>query len=115
MNSSEIEIVAHFINTYFLPDSIPEMEEDLLRASGFMYRIGTLVNEAEREYSLKKSNKLAELLSHENETETTRKAKLDAFVAEEKYLWNTAKNLKSALRSIQMSLFQAIKTRRDER
>ena len=115
MTPSEITEVITFVDTFQIADSVPEMQDQLMKASGYMYRMGTLVNEAEREYSVKKNNAMAELLNREDLTETIRKTQLESWVAEEKYLWNTAKNLKQSLRSIQMSLFQGIKIRNSER
>lgn len=111
---NEMVSIAEFIKSTHPSDSIFEMEENLGISIGYAQRIGELVNEAEYNYSVKKSEAMNKLLTIEEETETTRKTKLDAWVASDKKLWQDLKNLQRNLKSIQMSLMQAIKTRREE-
>jgi hypothetical protein len=95
-------------------ESIPEMEKALEKARVYSYRIGTMVNEAQRKYNISYNFHRNRLLSMEEETETTRKAKLNAATANEKWYLDNLKTLKSHLRMTIMSLMQAIKTRRSE-
>ena len=111
----EIQEISDFVRDTKTVDSISEMENQLSLAIGFSQRIGELLNEAERAYSIKKANCINDLSKLEDEeTETTRKAKLDAWTAEEKKLWKDLKNIQIHLKQRIMSLFQAIRTRREE-
>jgi hypothetical protein len=111
---NEIEEISDFVHKKAIVDSPAEMETQLDLAIGYSQRIGELLNEAERAYSIKKADSLNKLRDSEDETETTRKAKLDAWVAEDKKLWKDLKNIQTHLKQRIMSLFQAIKTRRGE-
>lgn len=110
----EITEISKFIRDIAIVDSIPEMEGRLDVAIGYSQRIGELLNEAELNYSVKKAECLNKLRDMEDETETTRKTKLDSWVAEERKLWKDLKNMQTHLRQRIMSLMQAIKTRREE-
>ena len=112
--TEEIEEISDFVRETSIVDSIPEMETQLDMAIGYSQRVGELLNEAERAYSLKKADSLNKLRDMEDETETTRKAKLEAWVAEEKKLYKDLKNIQTHLKQRTMSLFQAIRTRREE-
>jgi phage-related protein len=111
----EIKEITYFVHEAKTVSEIPEMQRQLDLAIGYSQRIGELLNEAERAYSIKKANCLNDLRNLEEETETTRKVKLESWVAEEKKLWRDLKNIQTHLRQRIMSLFQAIKTRREER
>ncbi len=110
----EIKEIFEFVKDVGIVDSIPEMETNLDRAIGYSQRIGELLNEAERAYSVKKADCLNKLRDMEDETETTRKVKLEAWTADEKKLWKDLKNIQTHLKQRIMSLFQAIRTRREE-
>lgn len=112
--TEELLQIALFIKETKPSDLIGEMEENLFKATGYAQRIGELLNTAEYSYSVNKMKNLEKLESMEEETETTRKAKLDSWSAEDKKLVSDLKNLKTNLRTIQMSLMQSIKTRREE-
>jgi hypothetical protein len=112
---NEIEAIVKFIEDFEITEHIPEMEENLTLAIGFSQRIGTLVNTAEYNYTVKKAKALEKLLTMDEETETTRKAKLENDVAEERRTLQDLKVMARSLKSIIMSLMQAIKTRREER
>ena len=110
----EIQTMTMFVRGFRLSDAIPEMEDDLTKAIAYGQRVGELVNEAERDYRVKFAEALNELGAMDEETETTRKAKLEAMTADARLLWQNLKNLNTHLKAARMSLMQAIKTRRDE-
>jgi hypothetical protein len=93
---------------------IPAMEIQLRLAIGYGQRVGELLIESEKAYRLKFAKCLNDLGMMEEETETTRKAKLEAWTAEDKATMQLFKNLYATLKQIRMSLFQAIRTRREE-
>lgn len=113
---NEINEVLGFIEMYRITseDAIPAMEVQLRLAIGYGQRVGELSIEAEKTYRLKFAKCLEDLGQMEEETETTRKAKLEAWTADEKAAAQHLKNIYSTLKQIRMSLFQAIKTRRTE-
>ncbi len=84
-------------------------------AIGYQQRVGELCNDAELIYTRKMEQELAGLREADEETETTRKAKLNSRTAEEKHDVIFMKNLYSNLKSLRMMLHSAIKTRREER
>jgi hypothetical protein len=113
---TELEEITQFVDAYrdYKGDLIPEME-CLLRVSiAYGQRVGELLNVAQRAYSLKFAECLNKLDGYSDETETTRKAKLDAWCADERFTVGTLKNLYATLKQIRMSLFQSIKNRRTE-
>lgn len=112
--TKELLEIAQFIKDTKPSDVISEMEENLYKSAGYSQRIGELLNVAEHSFSVNKMKNLEKLESMDDETETTRKAKLDSWSAEDKKLVSDLKNLKTNLRTIQMSLMQSIKTRREE-
>ena len=57
----EINEISNFVREVKIIDSVPEMEIQLSLAIGYSQRIGELVNEAERGYSLKKADSLIQL------------------------------------------------------
>jgi hypothetical protein len=95
-------------------ESLPEMETQLRQAIGFGQRVGEMLNIAERGYRLKFAQSLNNLMDGDGETETTRRAKLESYTAEERYVWQNLKVLSNTLKQVKMGLFQAIKTRREE-
>jgi hypothetical protein len=113
---SELEEMTQFVDAYkdYTGDAIPDMQVMLRVAIAYGQRTGELLNVAERVYALKFSESLNKLRDAEEETETTRRAKLEAWCADEKFTVRTLKNLYATLKQIRMSLFQAIKTRREE-
>jgi hypothetical protein len=110
----ELKEISEFVRDTSISDSIPEMETQLDMAIGYSQRIGELLNEAERAYSLKKADCLNRLRDMENETEVLRKTKLEAWTADEKKLYKDLKNIQVHLKQRIMSLFQGIRTRREE-
>ena len=113
----EIELlkIASFIKEFEIPDSIPAMEDALTLAIGYRQRTGEVLNDAELIYAKKREECLAKLSTMDEETEILRKTKLDAWTADEKHQVQQVKNLNSNLKSIQMLLFSAIKSLREER
>jgi len=111
----ELQTIAQFITETKPSESIDEMNENLFLAVGFSQRVGALMNEAEYTYAVNREKNLADLNSKQDETETTRKAKLESWSAKDKKLISDLKNLKNNLRSIQMALMMSIKTEREER
>jgi len=93
---------------------IPAMEKDLQHSIAYQQTVGELLNQAVMEYKLAYADRLSELERMEDITETIRKAKLEAWTAEKKRNVDDLKQIRATLKSIQMSLLQAIKTRREE-
>ena len=113
--SEEIKEISDFVHDVTSAEAIPAMQLQLDSAIGYSQRIGELINEAELAYSVKKADCLNKLRDMDEETETSRKTKLDAWTAEERKLYKDLKNIQTHLKQRIMSLFQAIKTRRDEK
>jgi methylthioribose-1-phosphate isomerase len=111
----EIKEIYEFVRDVSSTEAIPAMQLQLDTAIGYGARIGELLNEAERAYSIKKAECLNKLRDMDDETETTRKTKLEAWVADEKKLYKDLRNIQTHLKAREMSLFQSIKTRREER
>ena len=110
----EILTIAEFVRTSNVSDSIADMEQSLNRAIGYGQRVGEMLNEAQAALAKKRAGFIAELERQEDETETTRKAKLEGAVCEDQKLVADLKNLKTHLREKKMMFMQAIKTRREE-
>lgn len=110
---TELDEIREFIKASHISDSIAEMEVELETAITWESRVGFLCNEAESVFEKKYAEHLTRLEGIE-ETETTRKAKLAGWLADEKKSVADLKVMKHALKQIVMSLLQAIKTRRDE-
>ena len=113
---TEIEEITEFIDAYkdYQGDAIPDMECMLRVAIAYGQRIGELLNVAQRAYSIKYAESLNKLRDSEDETETTRKAKLESWCADERFTVGTLKNLYATLKQVRMSLFQSIRNRREE-
>ena len=111
---SEISDIRGFIDGFHLGDTIPHMEQDLTLCIGYEQRIGELTNQAKTDYKTKYLESLKSLSNLDDETETTRKAKLEAWTAPEEQVWQDFKLLGRSLKAIRMSLWQGIKTRREE-
>lgn len=94
---------------------IPAMERDLHYAISYEQRVGEALNQAVMDYKLFYAAKLEELGRMEDETETTRKAKLEAWTSEKKRTVDDLKQIKGSLKSIRMALHTSIKNRREER
>lgn len=112
--TQELLDIVQFIKDFRLGDSIKEMEEDLQKAIGYSQRVGELQNEAEFVYHRKYAEQLNKLGMAEDETETTRKVKLESWTAEAKLVWQNLKTMTNSLKAVRMSLMQAIRTRREE-
>ena len=110
----EVVKIAQYVRETAISDTIPALESDLNLSIGFGQRIGELLNEAEHNYFTKRASKLNELRAMEDETETIRKTKLDAWVADDKKLYQDLKNIQTHLKALRMMLFSAIKSRRQE-
>ena len=80
----ELETIEKFIKETEVSDHIAAMEENIALAVGFTQRVGSLLNDAECDYAKVKMTYLEQLASKEEETETTRKAKLEAWTADAK-------------------------------
>lgn len=111
---TEYDRIRSFIDEQHIVDAIPKMENQLEKTIGYSQRVGELINLAEHDYRLDYAERLSELKDLEEETETTRRAKLEAWTAAKKKTWQDLRTLYATLRSIKMSLAQAIKTRRSE-
>jgi hypothetical protein len=111
---NELTEIVDFIKQSHVDDAIPNMEISLDLAIGYQQRVGELLNEAIEDYEKGYMNKLDDLSKLDDETETTRKAKLNGWLAPKKRLVADLKTAHGSLKSIQMTLLQAIKTRRTE-
>ena len=115
---NEIDEIDNFVTAYKrgdYSDTIPSLEEGQRLAIGYGQRIGELCADATKAHTLRYAESLERLSTFEDgETETTRKAKLAAWCADEKHALDQLKNLYVTLKSIRMGLSQAIKTRREE-
>lgn len=107
-----IEEIREFVVTPHVSDFTRGMEADQEKATAYAQYVGELVNLAEQAYSVRRAESLTEL--GEDETETLRKVKLEAWTSTEKRNLQDLKNLYRNLKSIRMTLAQAIKTRRTE-
>jgi len=112
---NELEEVYHFCKASHVTDHIPEMEISLETANAYSIRIGKLLNEATEDFEKSHASEISRLSEREDWTETIRGAHLKAAMAEKKRLVSDLKNMSRGLKSIQMTLMQAIKTRREER
>ena len=114
--ASELEKMQEFIHGLVesMPDSIPEMETSLDLCIGFHQRAGELSNQAEMEYHTQYAAVLQEMTVMEDWTETMRSAHIKGKTAQALYILKQYKTILASLRSIQMRLFQSIKTRRGE-
>lgn len=110
----ELQAIAKFISETKPSDQLAEMEESLFNAVGFSQRIGSLLNDAEYNYAVNRETSLIKLQGMEDETETTRKSKMDSWSASDKKLVSDLKNMKTNLRTLQMALMMSIKSRREE-
>ena len=109
----ELLEIAQFIKDFERSDSIGEMERQRDRAIGYAQRIGELLDQAEHDYTIFYGEKLDELSSSEDETETTRKAKLNMWTADKLLIVKKLRTLKHNLRTITMACMQSIKTKRE--
>ena len=108
------DILTFIHNNKHIATEVPAMESDLQYSIAYQQTVGELLNQAVLEYKLFYAEKLSELEQLNDLTETIRKARLEAWTAEKKRSVDDLKLCKGTLRSIQMSLMQAIKTRREE-
>jgi hypothetical protein len=111
---NELEEIVGFIKQSHISDSIREMELSLDLANGYSQRVGELLNLAIWDYEKEYANKLSDLQTMDDETETTRKAKLNGWLADKKKIVSDLKVANNSLRGIRMSIMQAVKTRREE-
>ena len=114
--SLDVELVryASFIKGYELPATISDMQDDLTKVIGYRQRVGEVLNDQILRGAKKREEGLGFLKSKEDETETSRKAKLNSFCADEEHQKIALQNLVSNLGAIKMLLFSAIKTQREE-
>jgi hypothetical protein len=112
---TELEEIYHFCKASHVTDHIPEMEISLETANAYSVRVGMMLNEATEDFEKSHDAEISRLMEREDYTETTRKAHLLAMMSPKKKLVSDLKVLSRSLRTIQMTLMQAIKTRRDER
>lgn len=111
---NELEEIRAFISEPHIDDSIGQMEEQLERCIGYSQRIGELANASEHRYEKAHAECIEKLEALADETETTRKAKLMGWLADNKKELSDLKVMRNSLKQTMMSLMQAIKTRRDE-
>jgi hypothetical protein len=115
MTPQDLIEIYEFVKTPKPLESIGHMEQDLSQAIAYSALVGEAINEANCAYEVKCGNVVNDLMGRDDLTETARKALLLRDVAEDKKLVMDLKNLSRHLKSIQMQLFQAIRTRREER
>lgn len=111
---TELEEIRAFISEPHIDDSIGQMEEQLEKAIGYSQRVGELANAAEHRYEKAHASFISRLEELTDETETTRKAKLMGWLADNKKELNDLKVMRNSLKQTMMSLMQAIRTRREE-
>lgn len=109
-----IEQVTVFVESFEIPDNIGLMEEMLSKSIGYSQWLGGMVNACEGDYHKLYAESLDKLSRLDDETETTRKAKLNSWTADKKRDLQDLKLLFGNLKSIRMALMQGIKTRRTE-
>jgi hypothetical protein len=97
-----------------MPESIPEMQTTLDLCIGYHQRAGELCNRAEMAYHQQYSKVLDEMTVKEDWTEEMRKAHIKGRTAQALFVLKEYKTILGTLRSLQMRLFQSIKTRRGE-
>lgn len=111
---NELDEIRAFIKSPHIDDSIGQMEEQLERAIGYGQRVGEMCNEAEHRYEKAHYDCIEKLEALTDETETTRKAKMMGWLADYKKELSDLKVAKHSLKQVQISLMQAIRTRREE-
>lgn len=114
MDKELIEI-AEFVRTAQIPEHGGEMNEMLTKTIGYSFRITELLNFAEHSLSSHHGAAINRFENDDSETETTRKAKLDAELADDTKLVKDLKNIRTHLKMLSMQLFQSIKTAREEK
>lgn len=108
----DIAEIRNFIVSPHVTDHIRGMEVDQEKATGYAQYVGELVNEAEKDLSLYEMSCIEKL--SEDETETLRKTKLKAWTSEKRQFLTDLKLMYANLKSVRMTLMQAIRTRREE-
>lgn len=106
--------ITTFVESFDIPDNIQLMEEMLSKSIGYSQWLGGIVNACEAEYHKLYAESLDKLSRLDEETETTRRAKLNSWTADKKRDLQDLKLLYGNLKSIRMALMQGIKTRREE-
>jgi hypothetical protein len=109
-----IEDITTFVESFSIPDNIQLMEEMISKSIGYSQWLGGRVNAAELDYANYYAECLDKLSRLEDETETTRKARLNSWTADKKRTLQDLKLLFGNLKSIRMALMQGVKTRRSE-
>lgn len=106
--------ITEFVESFSVPEHTGTMEEMIAKTIGYSQWLGGRINTCEADYHKFYAEKLDSLSRMEDETETTRKAKLNAWTADKKHNLQDLKLLNGNLKSIRMALMQAVKTRREE-
>lgn len=109
-----IDIIREFVETFTISEFIPEMEQGIQKSIAYSQFVGTRQNEIEAVYHIEFEGALDRLSRAEDETETTRRAKLNSWTAPRRRELQDLKLLNGNLRAIRMSLMLCIKTRREE-
>lgn len=112
---NEVEAIRTFTQQKHISDHIPEMERALNTCIGYQSRVGFLCNEAEYAYEIGHLEAIRQVESNEDMTEVQRAALMKAKLAPQKKALSDLKVLRNSLKTIQMSLMQAVNTRRMER
>lgn len=106
--------ITEFVESFSTPEHIPEMEHMRDKSIGYSQWLGSRINACEADYHKFYAEKLHSLKGMEDETETTREAKLKAWTADKNNNLKDLKLLYAHLKAVRMALMQSIKTRRDE-
>lgn len=107
----DLEEVRAFIGERHTHKAIGEMQNDLEKAISYYFKVGDLFNEAQEQYEKKHAEKINEIERMDEQTETIRGALLKAALSGEKRKVQEFNLMQKSLKQIQMTLFQAIKTR----
>ena len=111
----ELLEITEFVRSAKIPEHGGEMNEMLTTVIAYSFRVGEFLNFAEHSLSSHHGAAINKFESDESETETTRKAKLDAELADDRKLVQDLKNIRIHLKMLSMQLFSSIKTAREEK
>lgn len=105
------EEIQTFISQRRTHKAIGEMQDDLEKAISYYWQVGDWANQAEEEYEKAHAQKILEIERMDDQTETIRQALMKAYLSPMKRKMLDYKLMQRSLKQIQMTLFQAIKTR----
>ena len=107
----DLEVVKQFIAERHTHKAIGEMQDDLEKAITYFFEVGEAFNAAQEDYEKKHAEKINDIERMDEQTETIRAALLKASLSGERKRVQDLGLMQKSLKQIQMTLFQAIKTR----